>query len=773
MGNESSTFETCEWDDATTDGLWTIYQGILADDTEITRFNVSKNDKRHHDVLRRQTKNLKLVRHPSILTYLYSNEGSHGPELVTEKAIPLEDVLTSLSSTEICAGLHSILDALRFLHVNVESCHNNVHTGSVYVTADGSWRLSGLEHMCKFSECSNEYLQSLKDFRNETVITPEEKQGKVPTDVSLAHTRDIFAFAAMTESLLEKLDDLGDLTKTFELRIQDECLNSDPKQRPSAQSLLSDRIFNTEFLEIALFLKNITLKSETERRLFFRNLLPKLLALPEELTARRLVPSMLSRFVFLDQSAVENVLPSVLTPRKGETVTEEGSGLYPLFSEKIYKRYVSPKLVKIFSVHDYHVHMILLQYFHKYVHLIDREDLEIDVFPQVLLGLRDTSDQIASLSLHALAEMVPVLGRDVVIGGKSKTYFKEGLPKSQSMIPNNKYSNVRSMAEKIKLVDLAKERDNGKPICISKKDDDNDRKWKEREQRREEMKRKREERQKARQKSRAAIRKISENESDQLESPRDINDTTQFSDVNLNDTDDHMIQNGSHDVSGDSPVTNESKNSNKWSDDNMDDSVHIVEPEVCTNDIDDDWTGWSDNEEVESNYSEDIEKELATMETVSNVLKEPESNSIPNKISISKSSNQGALKLASSKPKNDVKKEELEVDKLVEDTKRKAELIKPLRNITTKKSDNLGSEFDIMNLDIKVSKPESDPFDFFADMVPKIESNKVTQVDNSDIDTVINTTQESASKSQLSFSVQAENIEDNDTGGGWGDDEDW
>jgi len=47
----------------------------------------------------------------------------------------------------------------------------------------------------------------------------------------------------------------------------------------------------------------------------------------------------------------------------------------------------------------------------------------------LLLGLRDSSKQIASLSLHALAELVLVLGRDIVIGGQSKKYFKEGMPK--------------------------------------------------------------------------------------------------------------------------------------------------------------------------------------------------------------------------------------------------------------------------------------------------------------------------------------------------------
>ena len=35
----------------------------------------------------------------------------------------------------------------------------------------------------------------------------------------------------------------GDMTKTFELRIQDECLSPDPRKRPKIESLLNDRLF--------------------------------------------------------------------------------------------------------------------------------------------------------------------------------------------------------------------------------------------------------------------------------------------------------------------------------------------------------------------------------------------------------------------------------------------------------------------------------------------------------------------------------------------------
>ncbi len=46
-----------------------------------------------------------------------------------------------------------------------------------------------------------------------------------------------------TITLLFSFITLGEMTKTFELRIQDECLNPDPKQRPLLGSLLQDRLF--------------------------------------------------------------------------------------------------------------------------------------------------------------------------------------------------------------------------------------------------------------------------------------------------------------------------------------------------------------------------------------------------------------------------------------------------------------------------------------------------------------------------------------------------
>ena len=51
---------------------------------------------------------------------------------------------------------------------------------------------------------------------------------------------------------------------------------------------------------------------------------------------------------------------------------------------------------------------------------------------QILLGVRDTDDRLVSLSLRSLAELVDILGGDIVIGINRLKVFTDGLPKVSS-----------------------------------------------------------------------------------------------------------------------------------------------------------------------------------------------------------------------------------------------------------------------------------------------------------------------------------------------------
>ena len=74
--------------------------------------------------------------------------------------------------------------------------------------------------------------------------------GQVEASAVYGAARDAYGFGVLAEQLLEYLisdTDSGDVdensSKTFELRVQDECMHPDPKQRPKLASLLEDKLF--------------------------------------------------------------------------------------------------------------------------------------------------------------------------------------------------------------------------------------------------------------------------------------------------------------------------------------------------------------------------------------------------------------------------------------------------------------------------------------------------------------------------------------------------
>lgn len=444
MGAENSVLEDCDIGKAlpvVSDVDWVLREAIRKNNTttpssSLAVFTLKKKDRRREcDIIQLNAKQLKSLRHPGILQYVTSGHSSDGSYLITEYVTPLEYTVKQLSPIEICSGLHGIIESLVFLHEKVRISHNNICKSSIFVTNDGSWKLGSFEHACHFENLTAKFLDNCRALRCEKTISPEEKAGNLCIEANFEHVFDAYAFGILAEEFLEQLQELGDLSKTFELHIQDEYLNPDPKQRSKLCSLLNNRLFKYEnhFLEIRQFLRNITVKSAQEKQDFFSRVISMLLLLPEDLIGSRLISLLLSRFVVLDEDAVEMMLPSLLIPRpeKKEVISEKPASPTCIFSKSSFKKYVIPELTKIFQVRELHIRHLLLKYFSYYVELFDRNDLEEIIFPQLLLGLRDINDSLVSASLYAIGDLVPILGGETVIGGPQKAYFKEGKPKFQ------------------------------------------------------------------------------------------------------------------------------------------------------------------------------------------------------------------------------------------------------------------------------------------------------------------------------------------------------
>ncbi|CAF1637385.1 unnamed protein product, partial [Adineta ricciae] len=94
-----------------------------------------------------------------------------------------------------------------------------------------------------------------------------------------------------------------------------------------------------------------------------------------------------------------------------------------------------PLIVDLFSYHVTCIRETLLEYYNSYWQLIDRTTLINIILPQLVYGLKDSSNSICTLTLLALAAMVPVLGGDIVVGGQRKQIFTDKIKKENVSSP--------------------------------------------------------------------------------------------------------------------------------------------------------------------------------------------------------------------------------------------------------------------------------------------------------------------------------------------------
>lgn len=145
-----------------------------------------------------------------------------------------------------------------------------------------------------------------------------------------------------------------------------------------------------------------------------------------------------------------------------------------MFSCENFQTFLVPKLLEIFCVRDAQIRLLLLQHFANFAKCFTKEQLQMHILPEVklilksvkkklnmklqlLVAIKDTNDHLVSVTLRTLAELVPILGASVVIGGKRAKLFNDGRPLAHQARPRSRKNSRRSQELALNLNDAHSE----------------------------------------------------------------------------------------------------------------------------------------------------------------------------------------------------------------------------------------------------------------------------------------------------------------------------
>lgn len=96
----------------------------------------------------------------------------------------------------------------------------------------------------------------------------------------------------------------------------------------------------------------------------------------------------------------------------------------------------------MFCIRDVSIRLLLLSHFNSFVHAFEMEELKNHILPELLVGIKDTNDDLVRATLRALADVIPILGAAAVIGGNRGKLFTDGRP-NKAMVRNESLDDIK------------------------------------------------------------------------------------------------------------------------------------------------------------------------------------------------------------------------------------------------------------------------------------------------------------------------------------------
>jgi SCY1-like protein 1 len=188
-------------------------------------------------------------------------------------------------------------------------------------------------------------------------------------------------------------------------------LDNNPQSRLNPAGLLDiackpGGFFDNQFISVANFLEQISIKDQTERDRFVSQLSGKIDTFPENFAMHKILPELL-KATEMGAGGAKMVVPLL---RLGGKLSHED-----------FDKTLAPALIKLYAIPDRQIRVALLENLDKYISHFDasasaaaQKTLNDKIFPQIAQGFSDTSAVMREFTLKSLLTLIPRLSEKTI-----------------------------------------------------------------------------------------------------------------------------------------------------------------------------------------------------------------------------------------------------------------------------------------------------------------------------------------------------------------------
>lgn len=416
--------------------IWTVYNGTNPKtDLPVSIFEFNVRDPalaRYEQLARNCFRKLKLVRFPQVIASVDFIDNEQFLYIVTEQVVPLAKYLDNagdkVTQDAKLFGIHNVVAAVLLINMKARCLHARLDLGSVFVNAQGEWKLFGFELLTNLESDPDQpvyrLLQLMPGFSANLPLEVSENgidairqfpikfdSYRVATFIYAVLTASHFSGTIAVEPAL--LANSPKVPKQLALPLK-RLASVKPNLRVSVNKFSQETTPFFDAVPLVAFnalLDDIKFQTDADKLVFFKNDMTNYIdrEFPPGYLDNKLLPEITTQF-----SNLIRIKPTVnSTPeqhqQRQETLSVLLNHILKLstnLEDAVFAKLVKPVVFQCFTLLDRSIRLTLLHHLPGYADRLSEAEVQSKVFYNLVTGFQDTNFMIRESTLTLITTII-------------------------------------------------------------------------------------------------------------------------------------------------------------------------------------------------------------------------------------------------------------------------------------------------------------------------------------------------------------------------------